>query len=130
MWMEQLHPQFRCSLRGRKGRIVLVCCGEVRPTPMSASYRVRIEYHVPEQPKVWIEEPELRRRKLEERIPHTFADDRPCLCRADFRPDMLLARTIVPWLCLWLFFYESWLATGTWQGGGVHPTPVERREDS
>jgi hypothetical protein len=26
---------------------------------------------------------------------------------------------------LWLFFYESWLVTGEWQGGGVRPSPRE-----
>lgn len=35
---------------------------------------------------------------------------------------MALAHTIVPWACDWLMHYEFWLATGTWAGGGVHPT--------
>lgn len=76
---------------------------------MNSSYRVRIEYGIRERPKVWVEEPKLRRRKPEERIPHTFADDCPCLFHSDFRSDLPLATTIVPWLCYWLFFYESWL---------------------
>lgn len=85
---------------------------------------MRIEYGIRERPKVWVEEPKLRRRKPEERIPHTFADDCPCLFHSDFRSDLPLATTIVPWLCYWLFFYESWLVTGAWQGGGVHPVLV------
>ena len=130
MWIMQLHPEIRCCFSKRKGRTVLVCRGSVQPTPMNASYRVRIEYGIPEKPKVWVEEPKLRRRKPEERIPHTFTDDRPCLFRTDFRSDMSLATTIVPWLFYWLFFYESWLVTGEWQGGGVHPAPAELDEEA
>ncbi|AIQ89412.1 protein of unassigned function [Methylobacterium oryzae CBMB20] len=36
---------------------------------------------------------------------------------------MLLGRTIVPWAILWLWFFEDWLATGEWRGGGVHVSP-------
>ena len=36
---------------------------------------------------------------------------------------MQLATTIVPWCSEWLFYYELWLATGEWLGGGVHPHP-------
>jgi hypothetical protein len=39
---------------------------------------------------------------------------------------MLLATTTVPWALLWLFYFESWLVTGAWDGGGIHPeTPKE-----
>jgi hypothetical protein len=31
---------------------------------------------------------------------------------------MLLADSIVPWASEWLFFYEFWLVTGEWDGGG------------
>jgi hypothetical protein len=34
---------------------------------------------------------------------------------------MYIADTIVPWAALWLVFYEYWLATGLWLGGGEHP---------
>ncbi len=34
---------------------------------------------------------------------------------------MTLADTILPWASLWLFYYEVWLATGEWVGGGEHP---------
>lgn len=28
------------------------------------------------------------------------------------------------WASEWLFFYEVWLATGTWLGGGLHSEDV------
>lgn len=33
----------------------------------------------------------------------------------------LLADTTVHWVGQWLIFYEGWLATGQWYGGGRHP---------
>ena len=30
--------------------------------------------------------------------------------------DMLLAKVIVPWIALWLYYYEVWHATGSWLG--------------
>jgi len=30
--------------------------------------------------------------------------------------------TIVPWACLWLYYYEVWHTTGEWLGGGLHPS--------
>jgi hypothetical protein len=34
---------------------------------------------------------------------------------------MFLANTILPWACLWLFYFEDWLITSQWKGGGEHP---------
>jgi hypothetical protein len=33
---------------------------------------------------------------------------------------MPIALTIIPWLLEWLVYYEAWLVTGEWLGGGVH----------
>lgn len=118
--MEKRHPGFRCRIERRRNGTVLVCRGEVQPTSLNERYRVRIEYRTRKRPQVWVESPKLVRRKDDERIPHTFSDDRPCLFKHEFRSDEWLARTIVPWLELWLFFYETWRVTGEWLGGGAH----------
>lgn len=34
---------------------------------------------------------------------------------------MWLVDSVLLWASLWLFFYEVWLATGDWLGGGEHP---------
>jgi hypothetical protein len=45
-----------------------------------------------------------------------------CLQTSDeFNSTCLSAVTIIPWTIEWLFFYETWLATGEWHGGGKHP---------
>lgn len=125
--MRLLHPQFRATVQ--EG--VLVCRGAIRPTSLNRTYRVRVEYRAPEAPLSFVEDPPLRRRNPDERIPHTYAGDRPCLYLPgvnEWRSDKRIAQTIIPWLSEWLFYYEVWRATGEWMGGGVHPTgPQEPR---
>ena len=101
---------------------------------------MRISYRVGESPKVYVDKLALKRRKSSEPIPHTYPGDRPCLFfppdESEWSSSKIIAQTIVPWLTEWLFYYEAWLSTGTWQGGGVHPHteaqvsglgPIERR---
>ena len=69
-------------------------------------------------------------------FPHNYGIDRKkrevelCLYRGqEFTSRKLLAETIIPWAIEWLYFYEGWLATGKWLGGGEHPR-VKRRESN
>lgn len=125
--MRVLQPSFTCSVS--KG--LLVCRGTIKPTEVNRAYKVRVEYRAKEAPRVFVDDPPLRRRKPDERIPHTYDEDRPCLFlprSGEWRSDKFVARTIIPWLSEWLFYYEVWRATGEWLGGGVHPTvPGEPR---
>lgn len=115
-----IHPGFECRVKGNR----LICRGRVQPTQLNESYLVRLEYEQSGTPKVWVEEPKLRQRSKDEPTPHTYQEDCPCLYlpgAREWTPSKLLATTIIPWLSLWLFYYESWLVTGEWQGGGEHP---------
>jgi hypothetical protein len=122
-WVKLFHPTFS----GRVCGGTLICTGKIQPAPLNRVYEVEIRYSYLRPPMARVREPKLRRRKQDERIPHTYSDDIPCLYlpgKGDWRPDKKIALTIIPWLSLWLFYYESWLATGQWQGGGVHPFPT------
>jgi hypothetical protein len=121
LWMEELHPQFACDIEHRPTGAFLVCKGEVQPTPINERYGLRIEYQTRKAPTTRVEYPEIKPLVEGGHIEHTYRDGSLCLYRNDFRSDMLIAQTIVPWALLWLFFYESWRATGVWQGGGTHP---------
>jgi hypothetical protein len=88
---------------------------------MSREYRVHLEYQVQHLPRVFIDDPPLKRLHPDKRVEHTFSDNEVCLFRREFHSDMILARTVLPWLLLWLVFYESWRVTGNWQGEGEHP---------
>ncbi len=82
----------------------------LRPTPVSPTYRVRVDY-VPEQrPRVFVVTPAL--------VPaakHTFADGSLCLYyKHGYDNTMSFVDTIVPWTAHWLFCYEIWQVQGTW----------------
>ena len=54
-------------------------------------------------------------------LPHVWNHEKQVLClfqEGDWRPGLRLADSIVPWASEWLFFYEIWLVTGEWDGGG------------
>ena len=114
-------PGVGCTVRGG----TLTATGWIQPTPLSELYKFRLDYKEGKSSKVkvFIQEPPLKRRVPEERIPHTYDGDRPCPFYPgdDWTAERWIAGTVVPWLAMWLFFYECWLATGEWHGGGEHP---------
>lgn len=119
------HPTFRAFVRDG----LLVCIGHIKPTDLNRAYRIRLEYRVMSVPKLIVEDPPLRRRSPEEKVPHTYKGDLPCVylpSTGEWRSDKFLANTVIPWLSTWLFFYEVWRATGDWLGGGVHPEVPQR----
>jgi hypothetical protein len=117
--------------------------------PQKQRYTVRIAYSVPHaleaftisaiQPRVQVLDPllELHEEFEEGPLPHVYwhsADlELPFLCLFDpyngeWSPGDFLAETTVPWTARYLYFYEGWLLTGRWLGGGRHPTPEEGGE--
>ncbi len=100
----------------------LVWEGELTPSIMSCTYRVELRYRLEYPPTVRVLDPPLETREGEQ-IPHLYPDGRLCLYypkAREWNSSKHLSDTIVPWASEWLFFYEIWLATGTWTGGGVH----------
>lgn len=118
-------PGLDCRVTG--GR--LTCLGDIQPTPLSGSYRVGLEYQTNGNPRVWVQAPSLRRRSEDpdRPIPHTYGStqsgqERPCLFvpgQNEWRSDMSLAVTVIPWFYEWLAHYEIWHVTGDWCGGGL-----------
>ena len=127
-WMRNDLPRFRTEISGR----VLVCRGVLQPTPLSREYSVVVQYQFGFRPRVFVPGGQLRRLSAEEPIPHTYADDEPCLYYPkynEWRAEMKLATSIVSWLALWLMYYEIWSATGEWLGGGIEHKPAERMDE-
>ena len=101
----------------------LVWEGKLLPTPLSELYTVRLSYKLGKSPKINVLSPDLVVPEGKS-LPHTYPGERLCLYypgTGDWRGDMLLSKTIVPWISEWLLYYEMWLATGEWLGGGIHP---------
>ena len=121
--MSSRHPQFAVKHYSSR-RIVWE--GIVQPTPLSEDYRARIEYNFNCHPVVRILSPALQLVPGASELPHTYKDDDLCLYypkNGEWRSEFMIADYIVPWITMWLFFYEIWLATGEWRGGGTEHSP-------
>jgi hypothetical protein len=102
---------------------------DVSPSPLSRIYRVRIETKSDRPPWTIVEAPNLERLADGRDLPHVYRNPtRLCLYlpgTGEWQPWMRIDQTIVPWSVLWLWYFEEWLATGEWKGGGVHPSKDE-----
>lgn len=107
---------------------VLTWYGAIKPTPLSRTYDIKIICQINNRPKVILYGDSVR--GLENlQFPHHFKIDKEkktvelCLhLWHEFNYSALIADTIIPWTQEWLYFYEIWLATGEWCGGGNHPS--------
>src|SRR5712691_11341078 len=81
----------------------------LRPTDLSPTYRIRIDYIRERSPRIYVETPEL--------VPnakHMYADGRLCVYWHEYNNSLGFGETIVPWTAEWLFFYEYWQVHGMW----------------
>jgi len=103
---------------------------ETTPSALGRIYRVRIEMDHELWPDVFVEDPDLDALAGDRDLPHVYHHPtRLCLYlpgTTEWRPWMRLDQTIVPWTSLWLFYFEDWLASNEWKGGGEHPPEALR----
>jgi len=117
------YPDTVCYIRHG----VLTWKGSICPTALSRTYQVTVTYKIGFRPQVIVTAdylPGLDRPDF----PHKFTIDQEnnsvkiCLhLRHEFDSTELISDCIIPWAAEWLYFYEIWLATGEWCGGGKHP---------
>lgn len=105
---------------------------EVTPTPLSCSYDLELRYgpDTSRRPNVLVRQPDLSALAEGRELPHVFSQSPVELClylprTGEWSPERLLDATILPWSQLWFFYFEDWLVTDNWKGGGVHPKPSE-----
>lgn len=97
----------------------LRCVGALQPTATSEVYKIELGYKIGLRPQVRVLQPALRLAPGKTKLPHVF--DRGDLClhlRDDWHPYQRISEFIIPWISLWLVFYEFWVLTGKWLGGG------------
>lgn len=118
--MQCYFPDF--ATHSKRNEIIWIGC--LRPSEMSSLYKIKIAYRLPRRPKVWVLDPPLSKRSDSEDIPHLYPSNNLCLYLpwgGEWSRNMFIAKTIIPWTSLYLYFYEIWQITGEWKGGGVHP---------
>jgi hypothetical protein len=120
---------FPASRSWRPKKDLLVWEGELRPTPFSRYYIVRIKYAAGRFPTVFVVEPNrLALFPGEIQLPHVFSTVKQELCLfyphdREWNGAMLIVNTTIRWAAEWLYFYEEWVSSGDWNGGGIHPEP-------
>lgn len=105
---------------------------QASPSPLSRVYGVRIEANQELWPEVFVETPDLGVLAGGRKLPHVYAQQPPRLClylpgTSEFQPWMRIDQTIVPWTALWFFYFEEWLGSDEWKGGGEHPGDWDRK---
>lgn len=78
-------------------------------------------------------DPDLHTLAGDRDLPHVYDQWPTRLClympgTGEWTPHKLLVATIVPWSALWCLYFEDWLLTEEWNGGGEHPKPRGRRD--
>ena len=94
----------------------------IQPTPLSDFYTVRVTYKQDCPPVIKVLNNQLKPRQPKGRIKHTYPDESLCLYypkAREWTPNDLISETIVPWISVWLYYYELWFVTGIWLGGGI-----------
>jgi hypothetical protein len=78
-------------------------------------------------PEMFVRAPDLQQLAKGRRLPHIYGRDRRGteLCLWDpkareWNHQMRLGQTYLPWTEQWLLYYEDWLFSDDWLGGGVH----------
>lgn len=81
-----------------------------------------------ESPDAFVISPNLKSLARDKPIPHIYPSTgtgtKLCLWwpkQGDWKPQMKLTETYIPWTAEWLWYFEDWLCTGEWAGGGAHP---------
>lgn len=100
---------------------------EIKPSSFSRVYKISLRWNFNDtSPKVYILNDEVHQVAKEKRIPHLYCQKKIELClyypsSNGFSTKDPLCRTIVSWTYLWILYYEEWLYSGEWKGGGIHP---------
>ena len=102
---------------------------QIRPTPFSRKYSLDLSLKKNNAPRVLVRDPALMELSGGRRPPHTYLGEPPPLClyrpkKQEWAPQLWLSETLLAWSGMWLVYFEDWLVTGEWSGGGEHPGDV------
>lgn len=115
-----------CTGHGQLSRGQLTWTWQAAPSALSRIYTLHVEFKESGTPKVFVDQPDLIALAEGRRLPHVYSESPTQLClylpsSGEWHGSLLIANTVVPWATLWLYFFEEWLVSDDWKGGGVHP---------
>lgn len=122
--LKKAYKESTCFIQGHN---TLIWRGQACPSPLSSTYSLEIRYTLGSKPIVTVHGDTIKNIEAPN-FPHVFHRDvnsntvTLCLCYGDeFNSSMLISDTYIPWAIEWLYYYEIWLVTEEWCGGGIHP---------
>lgn len=127
--MSTLHPNFKLI---KLTPTLVSWQGKVQPLPLSDSYSISLAYERYKAPRISVISPNLMLVPGAKSLPHTFTGEYLCLyypAYDEWTSAKYIAETVVPWISLWLVYYEVWLATGEWLGGGITHEPKDKKQN-
>ncbi len=119
----------------RRGKMTWSC--DITPSALSDTYRLKITYSLGQSPKAYIISPKpLPLAEGAQRLPHTYdySNGKQQLClyypgSGEWKSSMVIANTMVHWAVQWMYYYEVWLITGIWIGGGHGNWDTNKKQD-
>jgi hypothetical protein len=113
--------------QGALGRGQLAWTWQAAPSPLGRIYTLRVEFKEGGIPNVFVDQPNLAALAEGRKLPHVYSESPTRLClylpsSGEWHGGSLIAKTLIPWAVVWLYFFEEWLVSDDWKGGGVHPT--------
>lgn len=107
---------------------------KVAPTPLSRVYRCALKLYPAKFPELFVMDPDPKAVAAGRVLPHIYPHKGPgtklCLWLPkahEWSAQMRLDETYLPWAAEWLDYFEEWLVTNEWSGGGEHPNPRPKR---
>lgn len=137
--LAQRHAELK-ALRWPQSSLVMAGGKELRftfsmaPNRFARTYRCLLRIPVARHPELVVLDPDPRQLAGGRSVPHTYRHDAPgtklCLWLPDayeWSATKKLADSYLPWAAEWLDYFEEWLVTDEWAGGGAHPSPEAKR---
>lgn len=118
--LKHLFPESSVSISSN----VLIWKHVLQPSPLSDHYSVKLTYNLDRSPNVYVVSPTLKKRERGWDFNHVYNQKKQWLClfykkAREWKSNMFIADTVVPWISEWLLHYEIWSVTGKWNGGGI-----------
>ena len=120
--VSRLYSDVRIEVIGRTRTVNVYI--HLSPTENSEVYIIKFSVQVGRKSvKVIPVKPHIGREVNGRKVPHMYKDGSLCLYYpkwSEWKYTDKWTETLVPWACLWLHYYEIWLVTDEWLGGGKH----------
>ena len=139
MSLAQRHAELK-ALKWPESNLYLIAGRDLRyvfsiaPNVLSRVYRCMLRLRVSGSPEAFVLEPNLEELAPGRQLPHVYPHDgrgtKLCLWlprAAEWSSQLTMQESYLSWTAEWLDYFEEWLVTDEWAGGGEHPDSRRKR---